>query len=96
MAMPVTTAGIIQKLLGFFLPGGLVFIAALVCIRRGFADPWLPNIEGLAPYFILGIGFLLGWRFHRSRLAFVILILILADRILYSFGPGGVSVFGSD
>jgi diguanylate cyclase (GGDEF)-like protein len=67
-----------------------VFIAALVCVRQGFIDPWLPQIEGLAPYFILGIGFLLGWRFHRSRLAFVILLLVFADRILFFFGPGGV------
>jgi len=50
----------------------------------------------LAPYFILGIGFLLGWRFHRSRLAFVIFILMLADRCLYYFGPGGVAGFGSE
>ena len=96
MAMPVTMAGIVRKLLGFFLPGGLVFVAALVCVRRGFVNPWLPQIEETVPYFILGIGFLLGWRFHRSRLAFVILLLILADRILYYFGPGGVSVFGSE
>ncbi|MEN8200202.1 MAG: GGDEF domain-containing protein [Thermodesulfobacteriota bacterium] len=47
----------------------------------------------MAPYFILGIGFLLGWRFHRSRLVFVILILVLADRTLHYFGPGGVAGF---
>jgi diguanylate cyclase (GGDEF)-like protein len=85
---------ILRKLFGFFLPGGLVFIAALVCIRQGYVTPWLPQIERLAPYFILGIGFLLGWRFHRSRLVFVILVLILADRILHYFGPGGVVGFG--
>ncbi len=96
MAMPVTTAGIVKKLVGFFLPGGLVFIAALVGVRRGLVNPWLPQIEEAVPYFILGIGFLLGWRFHRSRLAFVILLLVLADRILYYFGPGGVTVFGSE
>jgi diguanylate cyclase (GGDEF)-like protein len=96
MTMPVTTAGIVKKLVGFFLPGGLVFIVALVCVRQGIVDPWLPQIDKFVPYFILGIGFLLGWRFHRSRLAFVILILILADRILYYFGPGGLSGFGSE
>jgi diguanylate cyclase (GGDEF)-like protein len=85
---------ILRKLFGFFLPGGLVFIAAFVCIRQGYVTPWLPQIERLAPYFILGIGFLLGWRFHRSRLAFVILLLILADRFLHYFGPGGVVGFG--
>jgi len=73
-----------------------VFIAALVCVRQGYVDPWLPQIERLAPYFILGIGFLLGWRFHRSRLAFVILILMLAERILYYLGPGGVVGSGNE
>lgn len=68
----------------------MILIAALVCVRQGFITPWLPQGERLAPYFVLGIGFLLGWRFHRSRLAFVILILMLADRILYYLGPGGV------
>jgi len=84
---------ILRKIFGFFLPGGLVFIVALVCVRQGYVSPWLPQIERLAPFFILGIGFLLGWRFHRSRLAFVIFILVLADRFLYYFGPGGVAGF---
>jgi diguanylate cyclase (GGDEF)-like protein len=70
-----------------------VFIAALVGVRQGYVTPWLVQIERAAPYFILGIGFLLSWRFHRSRLAFVILVLILADRFLDYFGPGGVAGF---
>ena len=85
----------LRKFVGFFLPGGLVFIAALVCVRQGYVTPWLPEIERAAPYFILGIGFLLSWRFHRSRLAFVILVLILADRFLHYFGPGGAAGFGN-
>ena len=96
MGMPVTITGIVKTLLGFFLPGGLVFIAAFAGVRQGLVNPWLPQIEGIVPYFILGVGFLLGWRFHRSRLALVILVLILADRILYYWGPGGVSGFGSE
>ena len=90
------TVQILKKFFGFLLPGGLVFITTLVCVRQGFVDTWPPQIEGLAPYVILGISFLLGWRFHSSRLAFVILILMLADRMLYYFGPGGVSGFGSE
>ena len=96
MGMPVTITGIVKTLLGFFLPGGLVFIAAFAGVRQGLVNPWLPQIEGIVPYFILGVGILLGWRFHRSRLALVILVLILADRILYYWGPGGVSGFGSE
>jgi diguanylate cyclase (GGDEF)-like protein len=84
---------ILRKVVGFFLPGGLVCIAALVCVRQGYVTPWLAQIEMVAPYFILGTGFLLSWRFHRSRLAFVLLLLFLADRFLYYFGPGGVTGF---
>jgi diguanylate cyclase (GGDEF)-like protein len=90
------TVYIFRRFSDFFLPGGLVFVAALVCVHQGYAAPWLPQIEKAAPYFVLGIGFLLSWRFHRSRLAFVILILILADRFLYYFGPGGAAGFGNE
>jgi len=80
----------LKKLFEFFLPGGLVLVAALICVRLGFFDQWLSLIDRFGSYVILGIGFLLGWRFHRSRLAFMILILMLADRMLYYFGPGGM------
>ena len=79
-----------RKIYEFFLPGGMVFIAAIFCVRQGYVEPWVPLIDKLLPYIILGIGFMLSWRFHRSRLAFVILIMVLADRVLYYFGPGGM------
>ncbi len=74
----------------FFLPGGAVLVAALSCYRYGYLDSLVPHINLFGSYIVLGIGFLLGWRFHRSRLAFIILLLMLADRILYYYGPGGV------
>jgi diguanylate cyclase (GGDEF)-like protein len=84
------TFSIARNLVYFFVPGGLVFTAAFACDIRGWLDPWLPMVDSYGSYLVLGIGFLLGWRFHRSRLAFVILILMLADRMLHYFGPGGV------
>lgn len=84
---------ILRKFLAFFLPGGFVFVAALAWVMPGYAAAWLPQIERVAPYLVLGVGFLLSWRFHRSRLAFVIFLLILADRFLHYFGPGGASGF---
>lgn len=90
------TLQVVKKNIEFFLPGGLVLIAALVCVNQGLLDPLLPQINRFGSYVILGIGFLLGWRFHRSRLAFIILILMLADRMLYYFGPGGVSDSGNE
>lgn len=89
---------IFKKIFELMLPGGIVLIAALVGYRFVDKDScmWLPLVDSYGAYVILGIGFLLGWRFHRSRLAFIILILMLADRVLYYFGPGGVSVYEHD
>lgn len=74
----------------FFMPGGLVLFTALIVLAKGYLDPWIPQAADLLPYAILGIGFLLGLRFHRSRSAFAVLLLIVADRLIHYFGPGGV------
>lgn len=80
----------------FLWPGGLVLVAAFVAVRYGFVDSWLPRAERILPYAVVGVGVLLSWRFHRSRLAFVILILVLAERILHYFGPGGLFLSGNE
>lgn len=80
----------------FILPGGLVLLATFLAIHYSTLTPWLDRIEEIVPYIILGIGILLGWRFHRSRLALVILILFLSERSLYYFGAGGSFSFGHD
>jgi len=87
---------LIRYLAVFFLPGGLVVLATYLAILYSNHMPWLYRIERITPYIILGIGFLLGWRFHRSRLALVIFILFLSDRSLYYFGSGGAFSFGQD
>ena len=78
------------------LPGGLIVLASYLAIHYSILTPWLDKIEKIAPYIILSIGILLGWRFHRSRLALVILILFLSERSLYYFGPGSIFSFGHD
>ena len=78
------------------LPGGLIVLATYLAIHYSILTPWLDKIEKIAPYIILSIGILLGWRFHRSRLALVILILFLSERSLYYFGAGGIFSFGHD
>jgi GGDEF domain-containing protein len=80
----------------FFLPGGLVVLVIYLATLYSGHMPWLGKIEKIAPYIILGIGFLLGWRFHRSRLALVVFILFLSERSLYYFGSGGSFAFGQD
>lgn len=73
----------------FFIPGGFFLAASIFTLHKGYLTPWLSIIAAMLPYIILSIGLLLGLRFHRSRLAFAILILILTERILHYYGPGG-------
>src|SRR2546426_9822977 len=40
------------------------------------------------PYAVFVAGALLGWRFHRSRLLFALLLLTLADRTVLHFAAG--------
>ncbi len=80
----------LKTTLGFFIPGGLVLAASIFTLREGYLAPWLPILTAILPYIILSVGLLLGLRFHRSRLAFAILILILTERVLHFYGPSGV------
>ena len=86
----------LRYLVVFFLPGGLVVLATFLAIHYSTLTPWIDRIEQVVPYFILCIGIILGWRFHRSRLALVILVLFLSERSLYYFGAGGSFSFGRD
>ena len=85
-----------RNLTTFLLPGGLILLAAVLVVHLGTLAPWMDKIEKIAPYAILGIGLILSWSFHRSRLALVILILFLSERSLYYFGSGGQFSSGFD
>ncbi|WP_298038764.1 GGDEF domain-containing protein [uncultured Desulfuromonas sp.] len=73
-----------------FVPGGVLAAAAVVLFHGmqlpGRVQAFLP----FYPFLVLGIGLLLGWRFNRSRLVFVLLFLALADRAL-ALGLSGES-----
>ncbi|MGH7164431.1 MAG: diguanylate cyclase [Nitrospiraceae bacterium] len=70
------------------LPGGLIVLAAVLALRpRTLPDSMVPFLRTL-PYAIAVIGLFLGWFFNRSRIAFAILVLAIADRILLQFGAG--------
>lgn len=81
---------LIRALFSFFIPGGLLIALTIFLVQMNILDPWLQSIAQLYPYFVLGIGFLLGWRFNRSRLAFAVLVLVLADRAVLYFVTGGI------
>lgn len=82
-------------LFSLFVPGGLVFVAAVSLIQANVLAPWLPQIVRIAPVAVLAAGMLLGWRFNRSRLVFALLILAITDRSLFHFAqattPGTIS-----
>ncbi len=87
---------IFKSVLGFFLPGGLVCLAALFILQKGLISPWLPQIKAILPYATLSLGLFLGLRFHQSRLAFSVILFIFSDRLLYYFGPGGMIHTGNE
>jgi len=73
-----------KGLFSFFLPGGLILLAALA-FRHWIASPEVfASLVRVLPYAVFGGGLFLGWRFHRSRLVFALLILALVNRLLLS------------
>ncbi len=68
------------------LPEGPIVVGLLALLH------WAPSrtLAGFADFYPLGVlaaGLWLGWRFHRSRLVFALLILALADWALRAYPP---------
>ena len=78
-----------------FLPGGLLFLAALVYLRPGALPDWMDPYLRAYPYVVAVAGVLLGWFFNRSRIVFVIVVLALADRALLQFASGDARTTGA-
>ncbi len=72
------------------LPGGVLLLAAAVLVYSGWLTLALPALSFLA-YSALGGGMLLAWRFHSSRIFFVLLVLFLAEEAITLFGGGHIS-----
>lgn len=83
-----------RALYSFFLPGGLLFLAAVILLQMGVLDQALPDIAGVYPYVIFVAAVLLGVSFNRSRIVFVILVLALADRFLLYFAANSEASTG--
>ncbi|UCF64861.1 MAG: GGDEF domain-containing protein [bacterium] len=73
----------IRTLLKFFIPGSIIFAAALFIEKSVTFSPLIPTLNTFYPYAVLIIGTFLGWRFSRSRLIFVLMILAFSDRIYH-------------
>lgn len=76
----------LRALGAFSLPAGLIFFlaAGFSHFRLGFG--WLPVMGPVPIYGVLAAGLFLGWRFHRSRLATAVVLVVLVERLLFYFG----------
>lgn len=85
-----------RSLVAFFLPGGIIFFLAAALGRSDLKSGWLTIMGTALIYGILVIGLFLGWRFHRSRLAAAIFLVVLVERLLFYFGgsAGNASLAG--
>ena len=76
------------KFVGYGLPEAPIILAALVYTHAKWLQDLLAPLAPFYPYAVFGAGMLIGWRFHRSRLLFTLLVLALADRTLLHFAAG--------
>jgi len=71
-----------RSLLRFWVPGGVLWVAAVLAAMEGWNASLPPVVVRLAPYVVAGGGVLLGWRFNRSKLVFALLALFTVERVL--------------
>ncbi len=70
------------------LPEVPIILAALLYTRSRDLQELVSPLAPFYPYAMIVAGALLGWRFHRSRLLFALLLLTLADRTVLHFAAG--------
>jgi diguanylate cyclase (GGDEF)-like protein len=78
----------VWKIMAYGLPEVPIILAALVYTHAKWFQNVVAPLAPFFPYAVFGAGVLLGWRFHRSRLLFALLLLALADRTLLHFAVG--------
>ncbi len=77
-----------KRLLSFFIPGGILFCAALIMIGPDALHSLVPSVVSVAQPVILASAIFIGWRFNRSSLVFAVIILALCDRALLTWVQG--------
>src|SRR5207245_6236045 len=77
-----------RKPVSYVFPEGLILLRALLYTHSHWLQNALGAFADLYPYAIFGAGVLLGWRFHRSRLLFALLLITTVDRTLVQFAVG--------
>lgn len=87
-----------KRFLSFFIPGGILFCAALIMVGPDILHSLVPSVVRVAPPIIFASAMFIGWRFNRSSLVFAAVILALCDRALLAWvqgfplpaGPSGI------
>src|SRR5262245_5100664 len=77
--------GFAKGLMAFFLPGGLVLLAAVGFLRPHGLPGWLQSPVSAIPYIVLFFGLVFGWYLSNTRLILSVLILAGAERALTIF-----------
>ncbi|PYP89246.1 MAG: GGDEF domain-containing protein [Candidatus Angelobacter sp. Gp1-AA117] len=79
------------------MPGGLLFVAALLLTRYPLLPPSAYDVLPWLPYTIFAVGALLSWRFNRSRIlwAMIVLTLMYGALSIYVLGRGNPSGTGA-
>ena len=78
----------VWKIVSRGLPEVPIILAAIIYTHAKWLQNLIAPLAPFYPYAVFGAGVLIGWRFHRSRLLFALLLLALADRTLLHFAVG--------
>jgi diguanylate cyclase (GGDEF)-like protein len=76
---------VLRTFFRFIFPGALILVAAGLLIHLDFFLKWYKSLIHFYPFAVYLVGFLLGWRFNRSRLLFAIIVLLISDQVLKYF-----------
>ncbi|HYT03909.1 MAG TPA: GGDEF domain-containing protein [Gemmatimonadales bacterium] len=76
------------RIVSYGLPEAPIILAALLYTHSDSLQTLLAPLAPFYPYAMFAAGALLGWRFHRSRLLFALLLLTFADRTVVHFAAG--------
>jgi diguanylate cyclase (GGDEF)-like protein len=77
---------LLRSLLLLIVPGALFSAALYLHLKVQIPAEWVPLV-GMFPYLAVAAGIFLGWRFNRTRVLWVIAVLILVERALVLTTP---------
>lgn len=85
-----TFTSIWRALFSFFIPSGLIILIAFLFSKAVPVESW-PGIINVLPLIVLIAGIFLGWRFNKSHLVYVVVVLAFADWALLQFSAESIS-----